>query len=314
MLKSNKATKLNKRKIYIAIYMLIIMILNNQNAKAHAILDRQKVTPGEAYHLSINIGHGCSGAETTALTVTIPDGIIITKIDENKDFKQEAIKENFGHPWKGPATLVDNGIKQIKWSDGKLPDKMQGSFGFEIYASDELKIGQVLAFPVIQACQQDERKWTEQAETIELREKLKSPAPYLTIANREQADIELKNARTRVTPHGATVAGGYITIQNKGTKPDRLIGANVSIADRVEIHEMKMTDGIMQMRLLENGLEIPPGENVELKSGSFHLMFINPKREFMEDEVIDGFLIFEKAGSIQARFKVEGMAGGHHNH
>ena len=61
-------------------------------------------------------------------------------------------------------------------------------------------------------------------------------------------------------------------ITNTGTTPDRLVGGATEVAKRFEIHEMSMDGGVMKMRELANGLEIPPGATVELKPGSYHLM------------------------------------------
>ena len=79
--------------------------------------------------------------------------------------------------------------------------------------------------------------------------------------------LEIGHPWTRATPKGATVAGGYLKITNKGTAPDRLTGASFTAAPRVEIHEMAMSDGMMRMRPLRAGLEIKPGETVEFKPG-----------------------------------------------
>ncbi len=49
------------------------------------------------------------------------------------------------------------------------------------------------------------------------------------------------------------------------------------MASNVKIHEMTMTDGVMKMRPLSNGLEIKPGETIELKPNSFHAMFVGLK-------------------------------------
>ena len=76
---------------------------------------------------------------------------------------------------------------------------------------------------------------------------------------------------TRVTPKNAPVAGGYLKITNNGASADRFVGAKSDASDHVEIHEMSMTDGVMKMRPLPNGLEIKPGETVELKSGGYRL-------------------------------------------
>ncbi len=121
---------------------------------------------------------------------------------------------------------------------------------------------------------------------------------------------------TRATPNGAKVAGGYITIINKGTAPDRLIGGSAKIAGRMEIHEMAVDNGVMKMRELPKGLEIKPGETVELKPGGFHLMLMDLKEPAVDGGKIEGTLVFEKAGTIEIIYKVRanGAASGTKHH
>ena len=88
-------------------------------------------------------------------------------------------------------------------------------------------------------------------------------------------DLTVTSPWTRATPGGAKIAGGYLKITNNGSSADRFLGAKSEATDRVEIHEMSMSDGVMKMRPLPNGLEIKPGETVELKSGGYHLMFMD---------------------------------------
>ena len=129
--------------------------------------------------------------------------------------------------------------------------------------------------------------------------------------------LEIGHPWTRATPKGATVAGGYLKITNKGTAADRLTGATFTVAPRVEIHEMAMRDGMMRMRPLPNGLEIKPGETVEFKPGSYHIMFMNLKEPLEKGQRIKGTLTFEKAGSIDVEYVVEAIgapASGRHAH
>ena len=72
---------------------------------------------------------------------------------------------------------------------------------------------------------------------------------------------------------------------------------------------MATKDGVMTMRALPDGLTIKPGETVDFKPGSFHLMFLKPKRPLVEGEVLKGRLVFEKAGPVSVEFRVEGMGG-----
>src|SRR5262245_31203356 len=82
--------------------------------------------------------------------------------------------------------------------------------------------------------------------------------------------LEISHTWARATPKGAKVGAGYLTITNKGTAPDRLVGGSLAAAVGFTIHEMTTVDGVSKMRPLTNGLEIKPGESVELKPGSFH--------------------------------------------
>ena len=291
-----------------------LFLLLTQSGQAHAVLDRQTVAAGQALHVSIGIGHGCSGAATTRLSVRIPEGLIVSKIDSNDRFKVQSQNAKFEHAWAGPNGLVEEGIREITWSDGQLVDKVRGEFGFDLYASNDLKLGQILALPVIQICEKGDHHWVEQAETVEARDALKSPAPILKVVAAEQVHLDIRQGRSRVTPNGAPVAGGYVTIRNWDQKADRLSAATVAIADRAEIHEMTMADGVMRMRALDNGLEIPAGATVELKAGSYHLMFIKPKRALIEGEWIEGTLTFQRAGVVPVRFKVEGMGANQQGH
>lgn len=109
----------------------------------------------------------------------------------------------------------------------------------------------------------------------------------------------------RATPGGAKIAGGYLKITNNGATADRLVGGSVAAAAGFEMHEMKMEEGVMKMRALPNGLEIKPGETVELKPGGFHLMFTDLKRPLKAGEMLPGELRFEKAGTIAVEYKVE---------
>ncbi len=121
--------------------------------------------------------------------------------------------------------------------------------------------------------------------------------------------LEIAHPWSRATPKGAGVGAGYVKITNSGAAPDRLIGVASPIAGRAEIHEMATVDGVMTMRPIKGGLEIKPGETVELKPGSFHIMLQDLKQPIVAGEPIKGTLTFEKAGSQDVEFVVESIGG-----
>jgi hypothetical protein len=111
----------------------------------------------------------------------------------------------------------------------------------------------------------------------------------------------------RATPKGAAVGGGYMTITNTGTAPDRLIGGSTDVAGKFEIHEMKMDNGVMKMRPVEGGLEIKPGQTVKLDPGGYHIMLMGMKQQLKEGEHFKATLDFEKAGKVNVDFAVAGI-------
>ena len=132
-------------------------------------------------------------------------------------------------------------------------------------------------------------------------------------------DLELTDLWARATPPRAPAAGGFVTITNHGTAPDHLIAVSTPMAGVGEVHEMKVEDGVMTMRPLEGGIEIPAGGTVTLKPGGYHLMFIELKEPFVAGAVVPATLTFEKAGSVDVDLAVmpigaPGMGEGNMDH
>jgi len=117
-------------------------------------------------------------------------------------------------------------------------------------------------------------------------------------------DLKIDHPWARATPKGASVGGAYMKITNTGTTPDRLVGGSSAVSGRFEVHEMSMDNGVMRMRPLKDGLEIKPGQTVELKPGSFHIMLLDLKQPLKENERVKGTLTFEKAGSVEVEYAV----------
>jgi copper(I)-binding protein len=126
--------------------------------------------------------------------------------------------------------------------------------------------------------------------------------------------LEISQPWTRATPATAQSAGGFLTITNKGTTPDRLVAVRSPVSAKVEVHEVRMEGNVMKMRELEKGLEIAPGATVMLKPGGFHIMFMGLKAPVAKDSQVPVTLVFEKAGSIDIELKAEaiGAAGPMH--
>jgi periplasmic copper chaperone A len=135
--------------------------------------------------------------------------------------------------------------------------------------------------------------------------------------------LDISHPWSRPTPEGIDIAGGYLTITNKGRTADRLIGGSSPAASRIEVHEMANVDGVTKTRPIQNGLEIKPGQKVELKPGSYRILLFGLKQPLNLGQKVKGTLQFEKAGSVEIVYNIEenpealkGAAGmgGHRGH
>ena len=116
--------------------------------------------------------------------------------------------------------------------------------------------------------------------------------------------LKIGHPWSRPTPAGAVAGGGFLTITNTGKEPDRLLSGTTPAADRLEIHEMSVTDGIMRMRALPDGLAIAPGQTVKLAPGGYHIMLIGLKKPLAIGDHVPARLKFEKAGEVEVTFLV----------
>ena len=120
-------------------------------------------------------------------------------------------------------------------------------------------------------------------------------------------DLVISQAWSRATPRGAKTGGGYLTIENQGSAPDRLIGGSADVAGNVQVHEMSMEGGVMKMRPVEQGLTIEPGKTVKLAPGGYHLMMMDLKAPLKQGERVPVTLEFERAGKVTVSLDVEGV-------
>jgi periplasmic copper chaperone A len=120
-------------------------------------------------------------------------------------------------------------------------------------------------------------------------------------------DLVITQAWSRATPGGAKVGGGYLTIENKGSVPDRLIGGSTDVAGKLQVHEMAVNNGVMTMRPLDNGLTVEPGKTVKLAPGGYHLMLLDLKNPLKQGDKLPITLEFEKAGKVKLSLDVQGV-------
>src|SRR5262249_33435534 len=127
-------------------------------------------------------------------------------------------------------------------------------------------------------------------------------AGQVSAAEYKVGSIEISDPWSRATPKGTNIGAGYMTIENRGTEPDRLVAGNTDVSAGVQLHEMTLDREVAKMREMKAGIEIKPGQTVKLKPGSSHVMFVNLKRQLVKGEIVKGTLTFERAGTVTVEY------------
>jgi copper(I)-binding protein len=132
-----------------------------------------------------------------------------------------------------------------------------------------------------------------------------------SLAFAQSSAIQIDKPWARATPGGATTGAAYMTIDNKSNIADRLIGASSNVAKTLQIHEMKVVNGIMKMREIAGGLAVPAGGSVTLKPGGYHVMLIGLNKPLKQGDKFPLTLVFEKAGKVSIEIPVEAVGAMH---
>ncbi|KQO46149.1 copper resistance protein CopZ [Methylobacterium sp. Leaf85] len=298
----------------------LLVTLPTGAAFSHATMERKEASANASYRGVLQVTHGCNGEPTNRVSVTIPEGVIGAKPMTKPGWSVTTEIGPYAKPYPYYHGDISNGVKTITWSGGQLPDDQVDEFTFLARISDAFAPGETVYFPVEQDCTNGNHRWRDIPAPGQDAHALKSPAPGVTIVATQAlapsraassssgqikaGDLNIDTPWMRATPGGATVAGGYVRISNTGKLADKLISASIPIAASGSIHSMTMDGGVMKMAVVEGGLLLKPGETVELKPGSYHLMFEGLKASPKVGEPILGNLVFERAGTVPVTFAV----------
>lgn len=137
--------------------------------------------------------------------------------------------------------------------------------------------------------------------------------------------LQITEVWTRPTAAGAGTGVGFLRIRNPGAQAERLLGASSERAGKVELHQLVEHNGVVGMRPLSDGLEIPAGGEVRLAPSGTHLMLIDLRTPLTPGERVPLSLRFEHAGTVPVALHVEAaapeapraakpVAGGEHAH
>lgn len=98
---------------------------------------------------------------------------------------------------------------------------------------------------------------------------------------------------------GVSMGAFYFTVTNNGDEAETLVKIESDIAEIIEIHNVEMDEGVMQMVPMHDGVEIAAGESIVLEPGGYHVMLIGITESLLDGEDFSATLHFENAGEVE---------------
>lgn len=108
----------------------------------------------------------------------------------------------------------------------------------------------------------------------------------------------------RATAPGQKVAGAYMELSSASGAT--LLAAASPVAGVVELHTMKMEEGVMRMRAVPR-IELPAGQAVKLAPGGYHVMLLDLKRELKPGDTVPITLTVEGRDKAKSSLEVKAL-------
>jgi periplasmic copper chaperone A len=131
-------------------------------------------------------------------------------------------------------------------------------------------------------------------------------------------EVAVKDAWIRGTVPGQSGTGAFMELTGKSNA--RLVGAASPAAKVVEVHHMKMENGVMKMYAVD-GIDLPAGKPVRLAPGGYHVMLMELVKPLNAGDKVPLKLTIELPGkrretldlSVEVRDVKGQPAKGHHH-
>ncbi len=123
-------------------------------------------------------------------------------------------------------------------------------------------------------------------------------------ASESKEQIVISSPWVRALPATQPNTAGYMKIKNNASQQRVLLSAESSVAEFVELHQMRRERGMMSMNRVDQ-IVIPPKQLVELMPNGYHLMLINLKRSIKKGDAVPIVLHFDQGLDVT----VEAIAG-----
>ena len=150
-------------------------------ASAHVTISPDTTAAGSYAVLTVSVPHGCDGAATTKIAISMPEEIPQVTATRNPFWDLEVQSEPLAEPIEDAHgnEITEREAVVVYTAKEPLPDPDRDTFELSVQLPDA--VDETFAFPIVQTCTRGETSWTEVAEEGQDVEELEHPAPLVTI-------------------------------------------------------------------------------------------------------------------------------------
>jgi periplasmic copper chaperone A len=144
-----------------AAFLTVIATLAAAPASAHISLENRQAAIDAPYKAVFTVPHGCAGSATIKIRVQIPEGVIAVKPMPKPGWTLDVVSGKYAGEYDYHGKKLADGVKEVVWSGGKLPDGNYDEFVVSTFLAAGLKPNTMLYFPVVQECEQGVSRWID---------------------------------------------------------------------------------------------------------------------------------------------------------
>lgn len=145
---------------------------------AHVSLETREAPVASTFKAVFRVPHGCEGKPTIKVRVQIPEGVIAVKPQPKAGWTLEKSKGKYEKSYDYYGTPTSEGVKELSWGGGNLPDDEYEEFVARVYITGDLKPDTTLYFPVVQECADGAtERWIEIPAEGKSADDYETPAP-----------------------------------------------------------------------------------------------------------------------------------------
>ncbi|GIJ24097.1 YcnI family copper-binding membrane protein [Micromonospora lutea] len=169
-------------------------------AAAHVTVSPSVTTAGAYTVLTFGVPHGCDTSATTKVSIRIPEQIVSVTPTVNSNWAVQKVMAELNPPIKDShGNEVTQRVTEVVYTaKTPLPADLRDTFELSLKLPDT--VGETLAFPAVQTCEQGETPWVEMPAAGQNPDELQYPAPSFVLTAKADAD----NAEASVQPVSQT--------------------------------------------------------------------------------------------------------------